>query len=219
MNIETPIPGFTSKELEHVHTVVIKPEDVIFSFFRKTGAPHNEYYNRYRQCIHQWLENWLGSESLADAKMNDVEDGPITEKSWGTILSESYHVDRVEVEDFIWNISPEGAVVRNQSPVNAIWKLQEMGKRVVLFSHFNRTWMNNILQHLQLTKEFELRCTGDAYPNPADALRGLYYGIDLSRTVFVSSYKDTDFISAYNAGMHVFHHNTRYALIRLVNGT
>lgn len=131
-------------------------------------------------------------------------------------LSQRYDITRKQYFDEVWDIDPQGIVFNYQIPVEAITKLSQTGKKLVLLTSAPQVWQQRVAKFLGIRQYFESVYTGEDYGQKTEIFEMLAQRYQPANILSIGDQESTDIAPAAALGLSTLLIQSPYDLKRLI---
>ena len=115
--------------------------------------------------------------------------------------AQRYSITRKQYFDEVWNINPQGIVFNYQIPVEAITKLAQIGKKLILLTSAPQVWQQRVTEFLGINQYFESVYTGEDFDQKTEIFSMLAQRYQPSNILSVGDQETTDISPAAALGL------------------
>ncbi|MFH1280673.1 MAG: HAD family hydrolase [Candidatus Beckwithbacteria bacterium] len=116
-------------------------------------------------------------------------------------LAQRYGITRKQYFDEVWDIDPQGIVFNYQIPVEAITKLSQTGKKLVLLTSAPQVWQQRVAKFLGIRQYFESVYTGEDFSQKEEIFSMLAQRYEPFKILSIGDQEPTDIAPAAALGL------------------
>lgn len=136
-------------------------------------------------------------ENISDSQTESVINQGLQDRiGLSNFLAQRYNITRKQYFDEVWDIDPQGIVFSYQIPVEAVTKLSQTAKKLILLTSAPQIWQQRVTEFLGISQCFESVYTGEDFNQKKEIFSMLAQRYEPSKILSIGDQEPTDIAPA-----------------------